>query len=252
MKRQTKLTAALAATGLALAASTATAATTIVSEDWQNPSVANNLRVGSTGGETNQGFTGWVFPGNNVTRINHHSTSAHPQDGLSPNQALQFEWADAYASYDTTHNWAVDDVYNVSFNATETSWNAQNDRYIGIRIRETGGGLLWQGHVTLPEFDAANAGPGDSWSAAQTFSMDFSAADFGTVFQTGAGTAGSLITFEIGGATKDLVDGSTYPNSNRGNYVDNIVFELADPIPEPASTALLGLGGLALILRRRK
>ena len=146
-------------------------------------------------------------------------------------------------------NWASDDVYNVSFNATETSWSGNRDRYIGIRIRETGGGLLWQGHAKQPEYDAAHAGNGNSWSSAQTFSMDFSAADFGTVFQTGAGTEGTLLTFEVGGVTKDLVDGSSYANSNRGNYVDNIVFTL---VPEPTTTALLGLGGLALILRRRK
>ena len=248
MNTQTKFIAAATA-GLALTAISATAATTILSEDWQNPSVANGLRVGSTGGETNQGFTGWTFPGNNVNRISHHGSSAAPQDGLSPNQTLQFEWADAYSSYDTTHNWASDDVYNVSFNATETSWSGTSDRYIGIRIRETGGGLLWQGHVAQPEYDAAHAGAGDVWSAAQTFSMDFSAADFGTVFQTGAGTEGTLITFEVGGVSKDLVDGSSYANSNRGNYVDNIEFTL---VPEPTTTALLGLGGLALILRRRK
>lgn len=248
MKNSTrKNLAILGAATLAFAGAEADAMT-IVSEDWQSPIVANNLRVGSTGGETNQGFTGWVFPGNNVNRINHQSGGAHPQDGLTPNQALQFEWADAYAAYDTTHNWANDDVYQVTFNATESSWNAQNDRYIGVRIRETGGGLLWQGHAELAEYDAAHAGAGDVWNANQLFTLNFSAADFGTVFQTGAGTEGSLITFEIGGATKDLVDGSNYDNVNRGAYVDNINFTL---VPEPSSLALLGLGGL-LMARRRK
>lgn len=248
MKKHTRLIAA-ASTGLALTAISANAATTILSEDWQNPTTTNGQRVGSTSGETNQGFTGWTFPGNNVTRINHESNGGTPQDGLSPNQSLQFEWSDAYASYDTTHNWANDDEFNVSFNATETSWSAGSDRYVGIRIRETGGDLLWQGHVQLAEYDAAHAGAGDVWSAAQTFSLGFTAADFGTVFQTTAGTEGSLFTFEIAGVTKDLVDGSNYANANRGLNVDNIVFTA---VPEPTSTALICLGGLALILRRRR
>lgn len=34
--------------------------------------------------------------------------------------------------------------------------------------------------------------------------------------------------------------------------LDNLTVNTTDPIPEPSSTALLGLGGLALILRRRK
>ncbi len=37
--------------------------------------------------------------------------------------------------------------------------------------------------------------------------------------------------------------------NNNHAYVDNVSF---DAVPEPSSTALLGLGGLALILRRRK
>ena len=114
-------------------------AAVIFSEDWQSSSVANNYRLQAS---DNGGFTGWTFPGNNVFRMNSHSTGAHPQDGLSPNWALQFEWGDQYARYDTTHAWADGDQFSVTFNATESSWNAQNDRYIGVRIRETVSNLL--------------------------------------------------------------------------------------------------------------
>jgi len=41
--------------------------------------------------------------------------------------------------------------------------------------------------------------------------------------------------------------------SNEGNWsqTNDVTFDVT-PVPEPSSTALLGLGGLALILRRRK
>ena len=103
--------------------------------------------------------------------------------------------------------------------------------------------------MQLAEYDAAHAGAGDTWSAAQTFALNFDTSDFGTVFQTTTGTEGSLLSFEIAGVTRDLVDNSAYPNVNRGSYVDNIVFSTVD-IPEPASAALVGMAGFALAFRR--
>jgi|AOAMet2_C49A8_35_1029299.scaffolds.fasta_scaffold04530_2 hypothetical protein len=233
MKKHTKLTAALAATGLALAASSATAATTILSEDWQNPSVANNLRLEAT---SNGGFTGWEFPSNNVFRLNHHANGAHPQDGLTPNQAVQFEWGNTYASYDTTHTWSASDVYQVTLNATESSWSSGSDRKTGIRIREVETGtVVYTAEVTLPEYDAAHSGAGNNWNANQLFTFDFDAGDFA------GGNEGNTLEFGVAN-----IDDAT---SNRGSFVDNINFTL---VPEPTTTALLGLGGLALILRRRK
>ncbi|MFC5050439.1 PEP-CTERM sorting domain-containing protein [Rubritalea spongiae] len=46
-----------------------------------------------------------------------------------------------------------------------------------------------------------------------------------------------------------LDDRAGNQNSSSGTYIDNVVISA---VPEPSSTALLGLGGLALILRRRK
>ena len=52
------------------------------------------------------------------------------------------------------------------------------------------------------------------------------------------------------GANTSLSTGSVqYTGTAGGNDVASITF---DAVPEPSSTALLGLGGLALILRRRK
>lgn len=57
------------------------------------------------------------------------------------------------------------------------------------------------------------------------------------------------VFFEIDGVAGDTFTVSTTSDSDSG--ISGIAFETV-PIPEPSSTALLGLGGLALILRRRK
>lgn len=248
MKTSKALAMFMGGTTLA-AAGSAQAGFIILSEDWQSPILPD----ATTQVDNTNTFLGWDFPSarNNIFKVRHQLNDGHPQAGLTPNQALQFEWADAYASYDTTWNWTNFDAYEVSFNATEQSWNNANDRYVGIRIRETvSGNLLWQGHSQLTEYDGAHAGAGDDWSPDQFYTLNFSASDFGTVFGTTTGTEGSLLTFEIGSVTRDLVDGSSYPNVNRGLYVDNITFSV-DAIPEPGSMALLAVGGLLMARRRR-
>ena len=61
-------------------------------------------------------------------------------------------------------------------------------------------------------------------------------------------------TFRMGGTRAgNYVDGQAYDNPNGGQAQINAL-QVRDlgVVPEPSSTALLGLGGLALILRRKK
>ena len=55
-------------------------------------------------------------------------------------------------------------------------------------------------------------------------------------------------TVDTAGGTVQLVLNSNGPQIR----LDNVRLDYVAPVPEPSSTALLGLGGLALILRRKK
>lgn len=217
---------------------------TIFSEDFQTntPNADYRLQASDDGG-----LTGWSFPGNNIFMLRDTDDSL-PGAGLTPNYGIQTEWSNGYASYDTTHNWSSGDVFTVDFNATEQNWSNAKERIVRVRIRETGGGIVWQGDTVLAQYDGANTGSGGNWAPNQTHQLNFSASDFGTVFGTSAGTEGTLLTFEIGQTKTDLVDGSGYANESRGAYIDNIEFSV---VPEPGSLALLGLGGLLIARRRR-
>jgi len=80
------------------------------------------------------------------------------------------------------------------------------------------------------------------------------------ILTTGSSLANSTVSYAVDGvavgSTQNInangVDGVFLATRDTARgYIDN--FELrADAVPEPSSTALLGLGGLALILRRRK
>lgn len=64
------------------------------------------------------------------------------------------------------------------------------------------------------------------------------------------GLTDTEVTFTWAFANSGL---SSTTNADRGHAMDNIVLNgTVSAVPEPSSTALLGLGGLALILRRRK
>jgi len=75
----------------------------------------------------------------------------------------------------------------------------------------------------------------------------------GTGDQTGASTDPGTPTFFIGtfstGAGETTVDMQAFNTADTGGFLNAVSIRT---VPEPSSAALLGLGGLALIMRRRK
>ena len=62
------------------------------------------------------------------------------------------------------------------------------------------------------------------------------------VFSTGAGVSGDDLSVRLSAGSADIT----------WQGFDNITLDATSVVPEPASVALLGLGGLALLLRRRR
>ena len=67
-------------------------------------------------------------------------------------------------------------------------------------------------------------------------------------------TASNLLTYSFDDSvtTAELYVVMASDDDNHGYKLDNISFTGTTAVPEPSSAALLGLGGLALILRRRR
>jgi hypothetical protein len=75
----------------------------------------------------------------------------------------------------------------------------------------------------------------------------------GSGAQTGVSTNPGTPTFFVGSFTADSTSQGfqAYNTGDTAGFL-NAVSVRTTLVPEPSSTALLGLGGLALILRRRK
>ncbi|QTN34427.1 PEP-CTERM sorting domain-containing protein [Akkermansiaceae bacterium] len=151
-----------------------------------------------------------------------------------------FNTADT-AEYDTGHTWTSGDQFTLSLNATEQNWGSANDRFMTVSLVETvrngsnvlTGSTVWSTTEELI-LDTAHDAPPEGYGANATFSYSINTSQF-----TG-GTEGSGLTLVIAGS------------GSRGYNFDNVYLDVT-PVPEPSTTvALLGLGGIALLLRRRR
>lgn len=120
---------------------------------------------------------------------------------------------------------------------------AQYSVYI-ILASDQGGGSAY----TSRDFDVNGGGTGANVLAYNYFGADVANTAWTQATDTVRGnyvlkTGQTATTLSIVGPERD--------GDNRGSLA-GIIIEDTTPIPEPSSSALLGLGGLALILRRRK
>ncbi|YCM45252.1 PEP-CTERM sorting domain-containing protein [Verrucomicrobiaceae bacterium 227] len=100
--------------------------------------------------------------------------------------------------------------------------------YFDITISEVGGGEVFNFLTAAMD--------GDGSSGVETLTVDFN-------FTGTPGTDYVLAFNDVDSLGNDTI-------SNNGGAIDNLSFNQV--IPEPSSSALLGLGGLALLFRRRK
>ncbi len=228
---------AMAMATIAFTANSAHAQTVLVDEDFQG---------GHPNGTANPIFPGWTWSG---AKSRTKATADFP--GLAGNEGMQFEWDNQKGTYDIAHNWAGDDNYTLTLNASQQAWPGNPAaRSMSVELLEDNGTVLWTGQADLPENAGAWNGPGiwgnADWTDDVTFSWDIDASTFG------AGTAGEEIDLRLGAVDQ----------GNRGFYFDNVSLTLADvggpggpAVPEPASITIWSLLGLCLAgygYRRRK
>lgn len=167
-----------------------------------------------------------------------------------------------------THSRAFGSAYTIDANTTLTlSFDlivneTQLGRGIGLHLTDsTNSSKIFIGKELNGEYGAhadidiggdtyADTGATGSMAVVATITSDgtdtfVSVSANGGVAGTGT-IAGTQFIF-------DGLDAVGYHRSTATNGVDNISIDVTvAPVPEPSSTALIGLGGLALLLRRRK
>ncbi len=227
--------AAVAMATLTLVANSAHAQTVLVDEDFQG---------GHPNNTANPAFPGWTWANGAAVKSRTQATNDLP--GPVGDEGIQFEWTNANGTYDVTHNWAADDMYTLTLNASQQAWNGtEQSRFIDVVLLEDNGTELWNGQAEVPTQAGGVAwnGPGHwgdgPWTDELTFSWEIDASTFTT------GNAGEEIDLRVSSS------------GDRGLYFDNVSLTLpaAAAVPEPASIAIWSLLGLCLAgygYRRRR
>jgi hypothetical protein len=257
MKTRTILSLAAASAGLILAATSANAAV-IVAENFGGDGTgilsATSADTFAAGITTAGGSSTWVAGGdfldNGVVTDNTTKSAAHLNLGSYINDtkgtaAGMFELTMTIS--ETTGSWL-----SLGFSTSNTP-STNNDftqiSGIGTIVYRANGQLdMWAGPATGG--GGFNGTTSNSGARTLTVTLDLTghdnATDFGTVSWSDSllGSLGSV------SYTSDVNFGSILiSESASGGTVSELSLS---QIPEPTTTALLGLGGLALILRRRK
>ncbi|MBT8037287.1 MAG: PEP-CTERM sorting domain-containing protein [Verrucomicrobiae bacterium] len=137
------------------------------------------------------------------------------------------------------------DVFDDGTNGGSTPLSAALATFDGAGTRndtDGGGGLLQNTSSYLGAVSGSAPASGFStWQIIYTVGDDVLDAD-------GAG-AGTATTFDTGVLGDDIA--LRFQGATNSASIDNVSIDIS-VVPEPSTTALLGLGGLALILRRRK
>lgn len=141
------------------------------------------------------------------------------------------------------------------------SWSIfGNDRYGGMDFGESYADFVitdvfvLQGSWTSPTADSSFHWSADTSGPFDAGAGDVAAPDFGILDYSGTGgTATWLNVFHDGNgvtpAHRYLM--LHYLGGGEGNFKYEIAF-VGQPVPEPASAGLVALGGLAMLLRRRR
>lgn len=179
--------------------------------------------------------------------------------GGATSNAIEDQWSlrTGFATDSTIfqgrHSLSPDDMPELT---TEITGLADGDYDVWVFFWDASGSNTWtidagltSGALTTYSAD----GPGNTTAPVATSTLSFtntpSPTEDDRIFY-GVNLGQATVT---SGSTIDVfIDNLTGGNSNTRTWYDGVGFEAVVPVPEPSSTALLGLGGLALIIRRRR
>jgi len=133
------------------------------------------------------------------------------------------------ANQDLSYTWSATETFTLGIIGANHTWAPSNAKF-KVQLREADGTVLWDSG----ELDVSGTATTSAYTGTgHIFNWDIDASTFG-------GISGAL---EGSPLNIQLVSEAGYI------FVDDVSLTA---VPEPSTTALLGLGALALILRRRK